>query len=387
MQTAKLIFGTPLAVGKDKIVDDRWNDPTKTPASNGPLAVTIPPVAPNFALAGDGQLVEFALSYPMHVVDTNEWPPITCKLTSTTVRIYKPIPIHTPYQPKEMMGNEPPDTFCSLIRVGCDFEPSGFYPTAADLWPLVERLCEWIRIKCRHYWLLHGQAGFAATLHASVLTQGQNTISQKNVVAYGQNLIVLPMDLALWQSIETELISNTDPPVSEALFCDALVSAFGGDDIKAILEMGVAAEVEITDLLAAAANAPPVTREKKKFLKQQPRFVPKLREWPQKLGLDAADGFTQTGFPRAWVDSACELYRFRNSVAHSGKLKSTNPMQHLSSYIYAVNALLAYSRSQRLKFSLHHYSYPAGLEPFGRIWFYHDGVVAAESAPSIGRKC
>src|SRR6185437_1389542 len=121
---------------------------------------------------------------------------------------------------------------------------------------------------------------------------------------------------------------------------------------------------------------PPNTREKKKFLKQQPRFVPKLREWPQKLGLDNAELFSQTGFPPAWVDSVCELYRFRNSVAHSGKLKSTNPMQHLSSYIYAVNALMGYSRAQRLKLSLPHYSYPATLSPYGRTWFYHDGVIA-----------
>jgi hypothetical protein len=182
-----------------------------------------------------------------------------------------------------MIGNEPPDTFCSILRVGCTHNPSLPYPSAGDLWPLVERLCEWIRIKCRHYWLLHGQAGFSATLHASVLTQQANTISQKNVVCYGQTLIVLSLDLNLWQSIEAELLANIAPPVSEALFCDALISAFGGDEIKAVLELGVAAEVEITDLLSNAVNTAPITAAKKKFIKQQPRFAPKLLEWPQKV--------------------------------------------------------------------------------------------------------
>jgi hypothetical protein len=386
VQSGNLVFGTPFAVGKDRIVDDRWNDLSKSPASNGPLALTTPPAQPSFALPSDGQLVEFALSYPMHVVDTTDWPALNCRLGNRSIKIHKPIPIQSPYQPKEMIGNEPPDTFCSIVRVSCDYDPSLPFPSVAELWPLVERLCEWIRIKCRHYWVLHGQAGFSATMHASVLTQQSDTISQKNVVGYGQNLIVLPMDIGLWKSIEAEIISNVDPPVSEALFCDALVSAFGGDEIKTVLELGVAAEVEITDLLTTAAKMVPVTSAKKKFLKQQPKFVPKLCEWPQKLGLDATEQFMQPGFPPDWVDSVRELYRYRNSVAHSGKISGSSPMQHLFKYISATSALLAFSRDQRIKFGMPHYSYPAARAPFGQILLYSDGIMTGETITSTGKK-
>ena len=386
MQSGNLVFGTPFAIGKDKAVDNRWNDLSKPPVSNGPLALTTPPAQPSFSLPSDGELVEFALSYPMHVVDLAEWPVLNCKLGNRSIKIHKPIPIQSPYQPKEMIGNEPPDTFCSIIRVSCDHDPSLPLPSAVDLWPLVERLCEWIRIKCRHYWLLHGQAGFSATMHASVLTQQSDTILQKNVVGYGRNLIVLPMDIELWKSIETEITSNIAPPVSEALFCDAMVSAFGGDEIKTVLELGVAAEVEITDLLTTAAKMLPVTSAKKKFLKQQPKFVPKLCEWPQKLGLGAAEQFMQPGFPPDWVGSMRELYRFRNSVAHSGKISGSAPMQHLFTYITAASALLAFSRSQRIKFGMPHYSYPAGRAPFGQILLYRDGIMTGETSTSTGQK-
>src|SRR5215471_351057 len=108
-----------------------------------------------------------------------------------------------------------PDAFCSFVSVGCAFDStSPNYPSASELWRVVERLCEWIRVKCRHYWLLHGQAGFAATFHASVLTQQGNVISQRNAVGYGRNLVILPLDRDLWISLEAELNSNFEPPVS-----------------------------------------------------------------------------------------------------------------------------------------------------------------------------
>jgi hypothetical protein len=388
LQTGKLVFGTPYEVGKQEFVDDRWGDPKKIPATNGPVSITTPPEKPNFKLKEDGQLVEFMLPYPMHVVDSAEWPSLSCSSARRQLIIYKPMPVQEPYLLKSTIGNEPPDTFCSVIRVGCSLvAPTETYPGAAELWPTVERLCEWIRIKCRHYWLLHGQAGFAATLHASILTQRGKAISQKNVVGYGRNFIVRPLDREIWESIETDLQSNLDPPVSEALYCDALISAFYGDEVKAILEMGVAVEVEITDLLTTLANATPSSPSKKKFLQQKShllKFYAKLCEWPQKLGLDGAETFAHPGFPPGWVDSIRELYRLRGSAAHSGKIKSGAMNQHLSSYVYAANALFAYARAQRLNAGLPTYSYPSGRTPYDQMLLFRDGLVSSETNTALG---
>jgi hypothetical protein len=349
LKTGNLEFGR-IYRSDEKAVDDRWDQPGILPVSNGPHSFTTPPEKPSFTLAEDGQTIEFTLPYPMHVVDIAEWPPIRFKLSDKTLTVSKPLPLQAIPQMQGLLGNELPAAHYSVLRVGCASRQSANFPSASDLWPFVERVCEWIRIKCRHYWLLTGQSGFAASLHASVLTQNGNVVSQKNVVSYGRNLVVKPLDCPIWQSIEHELMNNIALPVSESLYCDALVSAFGGNEIKAVLELGVAAEVEISDLLAAVANTLPSNSIKKKFLKQQPKFTPKLREWPQQLGLDKAEGFTLASLFPGWVDVLCELYRFRNSVAHSGTLQATgHPTKHLSQYIYATNALFAYTRAQRVK--------------------------------------
>jgi hypothetical protein len=177
-------------------------------------------------------------------------------------------------------------------------------------------------------------------------------------------------------------MARSKPPVSESLYCDALISAFSGDEVKAILELGVAAEVEVTQMLIAVAGAPPLTPSKAKFLKQKPhllKFYEKLCEWPQKLGLQDAISFRHAGLYPGWVDAMREVYRFRGSVAHSGQLTPGTTTQHLSSYVYAANALFAYCRSQRETAGVAPYAYAAGRSAYHQMLAFHEALFFGET--------
>src|SRR5882724_7710463 len=98
------------------MTDTRWNNPDRVPLSNGPLRATTPPAAPRVRLDEDGQLLEYLLPFPMHIIDTRPWSPMHCIIGSSPVQIHKPIPVAKFYEPQERIGNGSPDAFCSIIR-------------------------------------------------------------------------------------------------------------------------------------------------------------------------------------------------------------------------------------------------------------------------------
>lgn len=365
--------------------DPRWDNPQHIPLSNGPMRAATPPSVPNFRFAQDGRQIEFLLPFPMHIVDASQWPALECEAGGRPVSIQKPVPVVQPYEPPERIGNESPDAFCSIVRVDQRHEPNGAYTKPAEVWPLVEALLSWIRVKARHYWLLHGQAGFGAVYRGSVMTQEGQRIAQQNVVTYGRNLIVRPLDEGLWVSIRNELIGRAEVPVSESILCDALISAVAGDEMKAVLELGVAAEIEITQLLVNVSGTLPDTLKKREFRTKGGDWEPfarKLRHWPQELGLQEATLFSRPGIPKDWVAVLKELYSFRGSVAHSGKLRAGATAKNASAYIFAANALFEYSREQRAVARIPDYSYPSSRRPYDQLVAFKDGEMSAESSSS-----
>src|SRR5437764_426025 len=140
--------------------DTRWDDPGKTPVSNGPLRAVTAPVEFKFRFIDDGQYIEFLLRYPMHIVDPNHWKALEC------------------------------------------------------------------------------------------IIEGRKALIER------------PLTEEVWLALSQELNAGEEPPVSEALFCDALLSATAGDEIKAVLELGVAAEVELSDLLDTVSQLVPDNPDK-----------------------------------------------------------------------------------------------------------------------------
>jgi hypothetical protein len=361
--------------------DTRWSDPEKLPLSNGPFVQTTPPLVPKFRLSEDGHLFEFLLPFPIHLVDDQPWTPLQFKLGDRFAFIEKPVFVAQSHAPSGRIGNEVSDAFCTVVRVSCPPDTTELNsPKQCEIWLVIERLLRWIRVKARHYWLLHGHAGFGTLYRGSVMTQLKAQLGQRNFATYGCNLIVRPLDQDLWLTFADEINSGSEPPVAESIFCDAVISTVAGDEVKAVLELGVAVEIETTRLLAEVSRVPPKTAPKVKFAAkgERDKFYEKLEVWPKKLGLQEAQSFDPTGrFPR-WFELVKELYKLRGHVAHSGKLALPSGNSAVN-YLMAANVLFAYSREQRRKAGVGVYSYPASRSPFNQIVSFRDGQLSAET--------
>lgn len=148
--------------------DTRWVNPDHLPLTNGPIRTVTAPVTRKFALDSDGQEIEYLLPYPMHIVDPSPWRPLEFVREGTPLRVQRPIFVMSTYEPDGRIGNEAPDAYCTIIRVRT---PVGTKLGGDDGWKVIEALLRWIRIKSRHFWLLHGITGFGALYRGSVLTR------------------------------------------------------------------------------------------------------------------------------------------------------------------------------------------------------------------------
>ncbi len=366
------------------MIDEKdWNKPGLDWITNGEVRLATGPDVPRYTFAGDGQVIEYLLSYPMHLVGKRNlgWKPIEYIANGVPISIECPLSLSTPYQPEGWrLGNEVAEAFCSIVRVRT---PPGVNLTYFDCWKIVGRLLEWIRVKCRHYWILQGFTGVGAIYRGTVITRQDKNWSLKNFAMYAPGVIVNPLNEAVWLSIRQELKDNADIPLADSIYCDALLSIAAKDPMKALLEAGVAAEVGITQLLIDVSSTTPDTLSKMEFRRRQeegdyPTFKEKLTRLPQSLGLEPATDFTCPGVPDDWVLKALELYRLRNGVAHAG-LKSGKPFTYVGLLIFAANATLEYCRVQRSKNGLVSYTMPQGITSFEQTISCHDAFVDTAS--------
>ncbi len=224
------------------------------------------------------------------------------------------------------MGNEEADAYCTIIRLST---PCSYHLSSDEGWTIVKRLLEWIRVKCRHYWLLHGINGFGATYRGTLVTRDGTNISQQNIAMYGPNVIVNPLTPEIWATLLLEMNSNAELPLGDSLFCDALLSIVAGDTTKALLEAGVAMEVALTQLLVDVAVSSPPSPAKTNFIKnegdRQP-FGKKLIEWTKKLALEDVGTFSFRVF-RPTGTSRSENYISYAMASHmAGELPAIPPM-------------------------------------------------------------
>src|SRR5207302_884196 len=212
--------------------------------------IVTPPITTGDNLDGDGFLAEYLLGYPVHILDDQPWPPLRYMLRDRPLEILKPISVSTPrWQPDKRIGNESPDVYCTILRVKSSIDGCSEVPSPQDIWPIVALLMTWIRVKGRQYWILHSGSGFSALFRGSVFTRRGEKSEHQNFGSYGYNVLVHPLSRELWDSMANEVSSHLGPPVSESIFCDALLSIVAGDDHKAVLELAVASEIEVTQLL------------------------------------------------------------------------------------------------------------------------------------------
>jgi hypothetical protein len=187
----------------------------------------------------------------------------------------------------------------------------------------------------------------------------------------------------MWLSIREELKGKTEVPLADSIYCDALLSIAAKDQMKALLEAGVAAEVAITQLLIDVSSTAPDTVSKMEFRRRQeegdyPSFKEKLTKLPQILSLQPATDYSYPGFPNSWVQKALELYHLRNGVAHAG-IKSGKSFTKVGSLIFAANATLEYCRAQRSNSGIASYSMPQGISSYEQTISCHDAFVDTAS--------
>lgn len=357
--------------------DLRWDNPAHMPLSNGPIRTVTGPGQLTHALDSDRREMEYLLAFPFHAVDPNPWPPLQFTSNGVPVTIRRPLGAIAMHSTEAQMGNEEADAYCTIVRLST---PASYHLSSDEGWKIVKRLLEWIRVKCRHYWLLHGINGFGATYRGTLLTREGMSISQQNIAMYGPNVIVNPLTAEIWASLLPEMQTNTELPLSDSLFCDALLSIVAGDTTKALLEAGVAMEVALTQLLVDVALTSPPSPAKANFIKnegdRQP-FGKKLNEWTTTLALEDVKVFSFKGIPPNWHVTVRELYKLRNGVAHGGRSASSS-IDAVKS-MFAAGTLLEYCRSQRLRLGLNVFSMPTNSSPWQQIRFCHDGHMSVTS--------
>jgi len=355
-----------------------WSNPSNEPLSNGPIRVVTGPVQAKFALDSDRWEMEYLFPFPFHAVDPSPWQPLDFEWNGTPVTLYRPVPTFGHQVATGQSGNEAFDAYCTMIRVAC---PNSAALNPNEGWRIALRLLEWIRIKCRHYWLLHGINGFGAAYRGTLFTRQGHQITQQNLAMYGPNVIVNPLTREIWETLAKEMEEGSETPIEDALYCDALLSIVAGNLTKALLEAGVAAEVALTRLLVDVATSSPSTPGKKSFLRDQGdrnSFAKKLTQWTRTLNLDPIDVFTAPNAPPDWLTKVKDLYQLRNGVAHGSSRGSADYLEVVR-HMFAANALLEYVRVQRLKLGLKTYTMPAATTPAEQIRLCHNAHLSASS--------
>ena len=331
-----------------------------------------------YALDSDRSEMEYLLPFPFHAIDLNPWPAISFLSNGVPVTIYQPIGTIAKHSTTIQMGNEEADAYCTVIRVS---RPNSYELASDEGWLIVKRLLEWIRVKCRHFWLLHGINGFGAAYRGTMFSREGNAITQQNLAMYGPNVIVNPITAGIWATLVTEMGQNTEVPIEDSLYCDALLSIVAGDSVKAMLEAGVAIEVALTKLLVDVSTSSPLTSSKKSFIKKEGDrhpFGKKLTEWTRVLGLESIETFGDHGNMPNWHLVVRDLYKLRNGVAHAG----ANPgidWTDVVKKMFAAGALLEYCRVQRIRLGLDTFSMPAGSRPIDQVRYCHNAHISTSS--------
>jgi hypothetical protein len=313
----------------------------------------------------EGQLFEFLLPYPINIFDDTAWQPLLIRRGDLQVHLLKPV--SQQLSPKEQVaaGNEAPDLF-STDFPAVVLRTAPRYPiTHGEVFQVVREALQWIRVLSRQYWIGTGTAGVAAAYRGSAFRVEPPLIGQMNYAGYGQTVQVRSFKLDSWIQVGACVEAQIPVPPAESILCDALSSFASGDPVKCLLELGVAVEIELTNLLDDVVAARPKEAAAKRYLELRAQhrdyFRTKLREIPKDLGLDDPLAYSVSKMPPNWAELLQQLYDFRSKAAHEGRcvvedktLRTTRPLKtgELQSFIFAAEALFTWGRQQRQRVGL-----------------------------------
>jgi hypothetical protein len=311
-------------------------------------------------MADEGQLFEFLLPYPINIFDDAAWPPLSIRRADLHVHLLKPRSESVFAAERVASGNEAPDLFVTdFLAVVLRTAPR--YPVKhTEVFPIVREALQWIRVLSRQYWIGTGTAGVAAGYRGSSFRVEPPIVGQMNFAGYGQTVQVRSFKLDSWHQVGSCVEAQIPVPPAESIFCDALSSFASGDPVRCLLELGISAEIELTNLLDDVAAVRPTEAAAKHYLKlrrhHRDYFRTKLLVIPKDFALDDPITYSIPKMPPNWAELLQQLYDFRNKAAHEGRClvedkasRTTRPLNagELQSFIFAVEALFNWARQQR----------------------------------------
>ncbi len=340
--------------------------PGRLPLTNGGMSLTTPPPsAPAQVLAEPGQMVEFLLPFPIYIVDTQPWPSIKTQVKNVEVTIEKPICKPLGFSIPFAFSNQVADLHCTVVRTLTKHREGTAMASHSDLFSAVLSCLQRIRVVGRQYWLLEGSAGVGPYYRGSMFSRNQSSVSQRNFVSSGDTIVVKPLTKAIWESIGNDIVRSNPVPLSESIFCDALVSYVTQDPAKCLVELGVAAEIEITQLLDEMSQKQPTSSIVSEYLSRKAKpsdvFRWKFEQAAPAFGLTSRAIFKESGLPGNWSDGVLRLYKSRNKVVHTGSCvvvdETTNAARPLRAgdlerHIYCMEAYFYWSYVQRTRLGL-----------------------------------
>jgi len=268
---------------------------------NGMPRATTPPQIPVRPIQNEGQVLEFLFPYPINIFDDTEWPVISIKRGDLQVFLLRPLTSNV--SPKELIaaGNESPDLFVTNLRAFVERTAIRYPVKHAEIFPIVREALQWIRVLSRQYWIGTGSAGVAAAYRGSAFRIEPPLVAQMNYAGYGQTVLVGSFKVDSWRQVGECVEAQIPVPPAESIFCDALSSFAAGDPVRSVIELGISAEIEITNLLDDIAS---LTKDScaKRYLKMRREhkdyFRTKLLVVSKDFGLDDPLTYCDPKMPR-----------------------------------------------------------------------------------------
>jgi len=340
----------------------RGDDPIRPAIWNGPPHITTPPEKPMRPMADEGQMFEFLLPYPIHIFDSAEWPPLRIERSGVVHHLLKPLSMNVTAKEQVAAGNESPDLFCSNIRAIILKTSVGFPTKHATVFEIVKHALQWMRTLSRQYWIGTGTAGVAAAYRGSAFRVEGAVVRQMNYASYGHAAVVRAFPFEFWEPLGKLVEQNVPVPVSESIFCDGLSGFAAGDTVRCAVELGVAVEIELSNLLDDLATLRATTTGARKYMKERRKLSFERRFLDGSVWVGAIDPKTFTIPKRAtdWTDQIMTLYKLRNKCAHQGRAVipdgsgGLRPLTagELQGFIFSVESFYRWSSDQRSRAGL-----------------------------------
>jgi len=337
----------------------RREDPRRDPLWNGMPHITTPPHSPlKPRLNEDCQLFDFLLPYPIQVFDDGIWPALLVNRNDIEVSLLKPA-----FRPVDLaggltVGNERPDLFASVFPAVIPGSSRSYAAKPAKVFSVVADAIRWIRILTRQYWIGTGSTGVSAQYRGSAFRVERREVYQSNFAHYGQAVLASSLDLSVWHTLIQPVEYSIQPPVDQTLFCDALLSLAMQETATATIQLGMAVEIAITNLLDDLAAEQPKSEATRNYRSSYASFRSKLAEHSVAFGLSDPGKYHMEWAPPDWVGHLGVLYEGRGKAAHSGKalvrIKESGQFrpltfEDLQTFVFSAEALFAWISDERSK--------------------------------------